>query len=169
VRPAAWSQVLKLVRGSLRQFVIVAGCFDCCVTYVLPFLVQGEIEEMQRPGPANREGGVRVNAFVSGGFLKKVAPSSRVGVKLEGFIHICDYYTTLAALAGVDHVDHRAALAKLVRWALCAVRCSLAGVLPSARRHDDGAGWVCSQPPVDGLNMAPWLLGLAEKSPVSRV
>jgi hypothetical protein len=112
---------------------------------------------------------VRVNAFVSGGFLKKVAPSSRVGVKLEGFIHICDYYTTLAALAGVDHVDHRAALAKLVRWALCAVRCSLAGVLPSARCHDDGAGWVCSQPPVDGLNMAPWLLGLAEKSPVSRV
>ena len=59
-----------------------------------------------------REGGVRVNAFVSGGFLKQVAPH-RVGSKLEGFIHICDYYTTLAALAGVDHVDERAAKAKL--------------------------------------------------------
>ena len=79
---------------------------------------------------------MRVNAFVSGGFLKQVAPQ-RVGVKLEGFIHICDYYTTLAALAGVDHVDHRAALANL--------------------------------PPVDGLNMAPWLLGQAEHSPRTEV
>lgn len=79
---------------------------------------------------------MRVNAFVSGGFLKQVAPK-RVGVKLDGFIHICDYYTTLAALAGVDHVDHRAALAKL--------------------------------PPVDGLNMAPWILGLAPDSPRTEV
>ena len=45
--------------------------------------------------------------------------------------------TTLAALAGVDHVDHRAALAKL--------------------------------PPVDGLNMAPWLLGKVETSPRTEV
>jgi hypothetical protein len=45
--------------------------------------------------------------------------------------------TTLAALAGVDHVDHRAALAKL--------------------------------PPVDGLNMAPWLLGKVENSPRTEV
>ena len=45
--------------------------------------------------------------------------------------------TTLAALAGVDHVDHRAALAKL--------------------------------PPVDGLNMAPWLLGQTEHSPRTEV
>jgi len=78
-----------------------------------------------------------VNAFVSGGFLKQIAGSKRVGVKLEGFIHICDYYTTLAALAGVDHVDHRAALAKL--------------------------------PPVDGLNMAPWILGQVEVSPRTEV
>ena len=57
------------------------------------------------PGPPlpRREGGVRVNAFVSGGFLKQVAPH-RVGSKLEGFIHICDYYTTLAALGKAPHL-----------------------------------------------------------------
>ena len=80
-------------------------------------------------------------------------------MKLEGFIHICDYCaprlclpiapalstdtahvsadTTLAALAGVDHVDHRAALANL--------------------------------PPVDGLNMAPYILGQTEESPRTEV
>lgn len=62
---------------------------------------------------SNWEGGVRVNAFVAGGYLAKVAPR-RVGSKLEGFVHICDYYTTFAAIAGIARpVDHRAALAGL--------------------------------------------------------
>jgi hypothetical protein len=39
-----------------------------------------------------------VNAFVSGGFLKQVAPQ-RVGSKLEGFIHICDYCECTAVMA----------------------------------------------------------------------
>jgi hypothetical protein len=47
-----------------------------------------------------------------GGYLAKVAPQ-RIGTKLDGFIHICDYYTTFAAIAGVDPTDTRAALAKL--------------------------------------------------------
>ena len=61
---------------------------------------------------SNWEGGVRVNAFVSGGFLAKVA-AARLGSKLAGLIHICDYYATFAALAGVDKNDTRAALAGL--------------------------------------------------------
>ena len=40
---------------------------------------------------ANWEGGVRTNAFVSGGFLKQMAPQM-VGKKLEGYVHVCDWY-----------------------------------------------------------------------------
>jgi len=55
------------------------------------------------------EGGVRVNAFVSGGFL----PPALAGTKNEAFVHICDWYSTFAALAGVDPTDERAAAAGL--------------------------------------------------------
>ncbi len=55
------------------------------------------------------EGGIRVNAFVSGGFL----PPAVRGTKLEGIIHIADWYGTLCALAGVDPTDHWAAASGL--------------------------------------------------------
>lgn len=61
---------------------------------------------------SNWEGGIRGNAFVSGGFLARKAPQ-RVGSKLEGYTHICDWYATFAALAGADPTDHRAAAAGL--------------------------------------------------------
>jgi arylsulfatase I/J len=57
----------------------------------------------------NWEGGIRGNAFVSGGFLH---PSMR-GVKYEGLVTVWDWYATFCALAGVDATDHRAALANL--------------------------------------------------------
>eukprot|EP00729_Bicosta_minor_P001083 gene1083-4901_t len=60
----------------------------------------------------NWQGGIRVNAFVAGGYLVKVAPGM-VGKKLEGFISIADWYSTFAYIAGVDPTDHRAALANL--------------------------------------------------------
>lgn len=85
---------------------------------------------------SNWEGGTRVNAFVSGGYLKKVA-AARIGSKLEGFIHVCDYYATFAAIAGVDANDTRAAAAGL--------------------------------PPVDGLNMWPYLSGQVDVSPRTEV
>lgn len=47
------------------------------------------------------EGGIRVNAFVSGGYL----PTSARGSKLEGIVHVADWYGTLCALAGVDPRD----------------------------------------------------------------
>ena len=43
------------------------------------------------------EGGIRVNAFVSGGYL----PAAVRGTKSEGMIHIADWYGTLNKLAGV--------------------------------------------------------------------
>ena len=84
---------------------------------------------------SNWEGGIRGNAWVSGGFLQM--HSSRVGTKLEGLTHICDYYHTFAALAGVDPTDHRAAAAGL--------------------------------PPIDSLDLMPYLSGAATTSPRSEV
>lgn len=58
---------------------------------------------------SNWEGGVRVNAFVSGGLI----PASRRGQVETGFIGIEDWYTTFCALAGVDPADSKAAAAGL--------------------------------------------------------
>ena len=55
------------------------------------------------------QGGVRVNAFVSGGYL----PQSMRGKKTEGKIHLADWYSTFCYLAGVDPTDERAAKANL--------------------------------------------------------
>lgn len=55
------------------------------------------------------QGGVRVNAFVSGGYL----PASVRGQKTEGYIHLADWYATFCGLAGVDPTDHSAAIAGL--------------------------------------------------------
>ncbi len=55
------------------------------------------------------QGGVRVNAFVSGGYL----PEKMRGQKTEGYVHIADWYSTFCALAGVDPTDKSAAEAKL--------------------------------------------------------
>lgn len=55
---------------------------------------------------SNFEGGIRVNAFASGGFL----PPRVRGTKLEGMIHVADWYGTFATLAGLpDFVDNWAA------------------------------------------------------------
>ena len=55
------------------------------------------------------QGGVRVNAFVSGGFL----PAAMRGKKTEGYIHLADWYATFSGLAGVDPTDQLAASAGL--------------------------------------------------------
>jgi arylsulfatase I/J len=58
---------------------------------------------------SNMEGGVRVNAFASGGFV----PAARRGAVESGFIGIEDWLATFCALAGVDPTDARAAAAGL--------------------------------------------------------
>ena len=55
------------------------------------------------------QGGIRVNGFVSGGYL----PEKMRGQKTDGYIHIADWYATFCYLAGVDPTDKRAAEAKL--------------------------------------------------------
>ena len=55
------------------------------------------------------QGGVRANAFVSGGYL----PEKRRGQKTEGYMHVADWYSTFCALAGVDPTDESAAKANL--------------------------------------------------------
>ncbi len=47
------------------------------------------------------EGGTRVNAFVNGGFL----PDELRGTTNTGLMHVCDWYSTFCALAGVDPTD----------------------------------------------------------------
>ena len=56
---------------------------------------------------AEWEGGIRTNAFISGGF---VPPRIR-GSSFDGVIHISDWYATLSSLAGVSHFDEAAAKA----------------------------------------------------------
>lgn len=51
------------------------------------------------------EGGIRVNAFVSGGYV----PEMQRGKKLDGIIHIADWYGTFCEIAGVDPTDTWAA------------------------------------------------------------
>ena len=50
---------------------------------------------------SNWEGGIRVVAFASGGFI----PASRRGVVLNGIIHNADWYPTMAKLAGASPAD----------------------------------------------------------------
>lgn len=82
------------------------------------------------------EGGIRSVSFVSGGFLQEKAPH-RVGTKLDGYVHICDWYSTFAALAGVDPTDQKAKYFNL--------------------------------PPIDSLNMWPYLSGADDWSPRDEV
>merc|ERR1719456_425570 len=58
---------------------------------------------------ANWEGGIRVNAFVSGGYL----PEKVRGTKNDGLMTGWDWYATFAGLAGVDPTDYRAQKAGL--------------------------------------------------------
>merc|ERR1711972_348289 len=55
------------------------------------------------------EGGVRVNAFVSGGAI----PQAKRGSVLTDYIHVSDWYATFCAVAGISPVDARAAKAGL--------------------------------------------------------
>ena len=58
---------------------------------------------------SNWEGGVRVNAFVAGGVL----PAAMRGTTLHEYVTVWDWYSTYAAIAGVDPTDHVAAAAGL--------------------------------------------------------
>lgn len=61
------------------------------------------------PSPLTVEGGVRVNAFVSGGLV----PAARAGSVENGFVGSEDWFRTFCGLAGVDPTDAKAAAAGL--------------------------------------------------------
>jgi arylsulfatase A-like enzyme len=75
---------------------------------------------------SNWQGGIRVNAYASGGALPLAVQNTTV----TGLVHLADWYTTFAGLAGVSAVDERAAAAGLppvdgldvVRASPCAAR-----------------------------------------------
>lgn len=75
------------------------------------------------------EGGIRVAAFVSGGYI----PVRLRGTSNDGMVHIADWYATLCGLAGVDPTDHLAASSGL--------------------------------PPIDSLDVWPFLVGATSASP----
>ena len=58
---------------------------------------------------SNWQGGIRVNAFVSGGYL----PEKMSGQKTDDYIHLAHWYTTFCYLAGVNPTNEEAAKAKL--------------------------------------------------------
>eukprot|EP00117_Sycon_ciliatum_P033144 scpid65228/ scgid25566/ Arylsulfatase B; N-acetylgalactosamine-4-sulfatase len=58
---------------------------------------------------SNWQGGVRVNAFASGGLI----PASMRGQKYDGYVALADWYATFCSLAGVDKHDARAEAANL--------------------------------------------------------
>mmetsp|Transcript_22344 Transcript_22344/g.51800 ORF Transcript_22344/g.51800 Transcript_22344/m.51800 type:complete len:569 (+) Transcript_22344:28-1734(+) len=80
---------------------------------------------------SNFEGGIRVNALVSGGLV----PEVRRGSRLEGFATAWDWYATYAALAGVDPFDHRAAAAGLPQHDSLNLWPWLAGAADSPRKE----------------------------------
>jgi arylsulfatase I/J len=57
----------------------------------------------------NWEGGIRAPALVNGGFL----PTTAQGRKVEGYVHIADWYATLCGLAGAKSDDQLAAMSGL--------------------------------------------------------
>jgi len=82
---------------------------------------------------SNWEGGVRVNAFASGGFI----PEAQRGTKRTGLTAGWDWYATYCFLAGVDPTDERAKAAGL--------------------------------PPIDSLNLWPFISGESATSPRNEV
>lgn len=113
-----------------------------------PPLVEGAKIGYQHGGAANNwplkgskasnwEGGVRVAAFVSGGFL----PPRQRGSKSDGYIHCADWYATFCQLAGADPFDNHTIGHRLT------------------------TGEAFDLPPVDSINVWSLVSGQESKSP----
>ena len=87
-----------------------------------------------RGGKTNSfDGGIRGAAFLAGGFL----PTTLHGTTLTGLMHGCDWYATVAGLAGVPAAD--------------------------PNPYD------ASIPPIDSLDMWPFITGAVSKSPRTEI
>eukprot|EP00928_Gymnodinium_smaydae_P091825 TRINITY_DN75573_c0_g1_i1.p1 TRINITY_DN75573_c0_g1~~TRINITY_DN75573_c0_g1_i1.p1 ORF type:complete len:393 (-),score=29.47 TRINITY_DN75573_c0_g1_i1:293-1372(-) len=99
------------VKGMWENTLIVVSSDNGGPTYNLPTIGSGAANNRPLRGGkmSDWEGGVRVNAFVSGGYI----PAEKRGSKSRELIHMSDWYTTFCSLAGVEHFDQRAARAGL--------------------------------------------------------
>ena len=109
--------------------------------------------------------GVRSAAFLSGGFL----PPHVRGTISSKYIHVCDWWSTILGLAGIDPTDHAAAkypflppIDSLDQWsALISNTSSPRTVIPLSSAHGPlDAGWgrlsktgPCIVPGVTGSKM----------------
>eukprot|EP01084_Bolivina_argentea_P098083 176309_1 len=82
---------------------------------------------------SNFQGGVRVVAMISGGYL----PENRRNISLDGYIHIADIYSTICSIVGIDPTDKKAETERL--------------------------------PPIDSINMWPYLIGDESVSPRNEI
>ncbi|KAG5190928.1 arylsulfatase B-like protein [Tribonema minus] len=122
--------------GRIIQTVKDKGLWDNALILVMsdnggPISVEGGASNFPLRGGkyGNFEGGVRTNAFVSGGFV----PAAQRGTTVDGFVAVEDWFSTFCALAGVDPTDTKAQKAGL--------------------------------PPIDSINVWPYLSGLMNTSP----
>lgn len=100
---------------------------------------------------SNTEGGVRVAAFVAGGFV----PAAARGRKVDGYVHVADWLGTFCGLAGVDARDAAAVARGLPDVDSIDVWPLLTGAVASVRNEVplaiDGGG------PPDIANILPFL------------
>ena len=82
----------------LSMFVLIGHCLLGCWVGVYCLTRQPRFWGF-------REGGIRVNSWISGGFL----PAHMRSTKHNGLVTAWDFYATLCSFAGVDPTDHRAA------------------------------------------------------------
>lgn len=93
------------------------------------------------------EGGVRTVGFISGGFL----PSMQHGKVLKGFVAIEDWYGTFLSLAGGDPYH-------------CLDTLDVVDLHPCRDSFDPSAA-AAGLPPIDSVNVWPYLKGEKDKSP----
>jgi len=80
-------------------------------TYAIPGIGYGGANNLPLRGGkmSDWEGGIRVNAFISGGAV----PTKKRGSVVDDYIHECDWYATFCKIAGVDVFDKKAHAANL--------------------------------------------------------
>mmetsp|Transcript_84125 Transcript_84125/g.132832 ORF Transcript_84125/g.132832 Transcript_84125/m.132832 type:complete len:538 (-) Transcript_84125:46-1659(-) len=98
-------------KGMWENTLMVVSSDNGGPTYYVPKIGFGGASNAPLKGGkmSDWEGGVRVNAFVSGGAV----PYAKRGTVLSDYIHIADWYATFCAIAGISPVDERAAKAGL--------------------------------------------------------
>merc|ERR1712217_398972 len=98
-------------RGMWENTFMVVSSDNGGPTYYIPKIGYGGASNTPLKGGkmSDWEGGLRVNAFVTGGTI----PRAKRGTVLTDYIHVADWYSTFCAIAGISAVDERAAKAGL--------------------------------------------------------